>query len=105
MKLTKTRLIDIIKEEMQQAEPVEDAGLLDENNAMANAFELYHNRHVKPIIDAANVITTEHQTLMRKIETLLDRIEKLEKLLPSQGGGESSDLDYGDTEYAEKPLP
>ena len=102
MQITKQRLIEIIKEEMPQAEAVEDVALLGENDALANAFELYHKRHVKPIFDAANVMAAEHRTLMGKIEKLMSRIDRLEKALKVKPSPREED-GYGDTDYADLP--
>ena len=107
MELSRKRLIQIIKEELQQMTRPEKVEFLREHmkdGALADAFGFYHGRHVAPLESIIETIKLEHQMLMTKTEKLLSRIASLEEKLQVKLSPSQEDDDF-DTEYAERPLP
>lgn len=98
MKLTRTRLIDIIKEEMDSSlKPVPlSPGAANPKFTKPSAT----NSAPETKYDADPTV----QDLMFKIEKLMARVEKLERMLQTKSSPSQEDS-YGDTDYAEKSLP
>jgi len=98
MKLTRRRLIDIIKEEMDSSlKPVP-------LSPGASKPKFIKHSSTNPAPETKYEDDPTVQDLMFKIEKLMARVEKLEKMLQTKPSPSQEDT-YGDTEYAEKPLP
>tara|TARA_B100000925_G_C21910411_1_gene431233 strand:- start:545 stop:829 length:285 start_codon:yes stop_codon:yes gene_type:complete len=94
MKLTRKRLIDIIKEEM-------DSSL----KPVALSPDASNPKFINPSAPKTKYDSDPTvQDLMFKIEKLMTRVEKLERMLQTKPSPSQED-NYGDTDYAEKPLP
>ena len=92
MQLTKQRLIEIIKEEM------DDAGLAPVPLQKGWKDRPKFNKPEKK----ASASDPTVQDLMFKIEKLMGRIERLEKMLDTKPSHSQEDS-YGDTDYADLP--
>ena len=98
MKLTRTRLIDIIKEEMDSSLKPVPLSPGAANPKFTNPSTTNSTPETK--YDADPTV----QDLMFKIEKLMARVEKLERMLQTKPSPSQEDS-YGDTDYAEKSLP
>lgn len=98
MKLTRARLIELIKEEMDSSlKPVP----LSPGASSPKFTKISSDKsEPKTKYDADPTV----QDLMFKIEKLMARVEKLESMLQIKPSPSQEDS-YGDTDYAEKPLP
>jgi hypothetical protein len=93
MKITKSRLIEIITEEVHQSRGMPSPQKIEEHKSpelFAKQMEVYHNQQVGPIKNKVDVMLTEHQRLMRLTEELVKRINDLEAQIASISGDDKT---------------
>jgi hypothetical protein len=97
MKITRAKLVKIIKEELDDLDPTLMPQPLDPSAGKPASFTKSPGEP-ETKYDADPTV----QDLMFKIEKLMSRVEKLERMLKAKPSPSQEDT-YGDTEYAEIP--